>query len=376
MPDFPYGKDYPEEDFFDQDGIVPSSWSADRYGVDGAEAELDRRPEDDDDLSEECSGQLRMAHRLAVGYRDRLMYVEGIGWHHWDGKRWAFDDGGYAKRAVIYILEQAIAETIGATKDSPLAALRRDVRKCESAFGVTGILALAAALEPFATTVRDLDPDPYLLNCANGTLDLRTMQLDDHNPADLITKVTRGAYHADADSQLWTAFLKKVLPDSDVRDYLRRVTGVALLGSVIEHNLIFATGNGRNGKGTFYETVLFALGDYADMAAPELFMDNRRTSSSAPATAEMALRGLRLAVLTESGRGRRLDEAKMKRLTGGDPITARNLYQHQITFEPSHLPLMVTNHLPRVSDDGEAVWERLRSSRSTCSSLNANATSI
>ena len=119
MPDFPYGKDYPEEDFFDQDGIVPSSWSADRYGVDGAEAELDRRPEDDDDLSEECSGQLRMAHRLAVGYRDRLMYVEGIGWHHWDGKRWAFDDGGYAKRAVIYILEQAIAETIGATKDSP-----------------------------------------------------------------------------------------------------------------------------------------------------------------------------------------------------------------------------------------------------------------
>ena len=142
MPDFPYGKDYPEEDFFDQDGIVPSSWSADRYGMDRTEAELDRRPEDDDDLSEECSGQLRMAHRLAVGYRDRLMYVEGIGWHHWDGKRWAFDDGGYAKRAVIYILEQAIAETIGATKDSPLAALRRDVRKCESAFGVTGILAL------------------------------------------------------------------------------------------------------------------------------------------------------------------------------------------------------------------------------------------
>lgn len=67
-----------------------------------------------------------------------------------------------------------------------------------------------------------------------------------------------------------------------------------------------------------------------------------------------------LIVVSESERNRRLAEATMKRLTGGDPIRARRMRQDFVQFDPSHLPMLITNHLPKVSADDAAVWRRLR----------------
>ena len=80
--------------------------------------------------------------------------------------------------------------------------------------------------------MEDLDADPWLFNCQNGTLDLRTMELRGHDPTDRISKIADAAYRADTSGPLWSAFLAKVLPDKDVRDYLQRLTGLSLLGEV------------------------------------------------------------------------------------------------------------------------------------------------
>jgi putative DNA primase/helicase len=296
------------------------------------------------------SGQVRMAYRLAHAYRSRLLYVHSLGWHYWDGERWADDDRGEATRAVLDVLQTALATSLGDKE------LQRDVRKCESASGVAGVLEIAAKLTPFAATVRDLDADPYLLNVANGTLDLRTMELSPHEPTDRITKVTRAAYDPAAPSHAWSRFLARVLPHADVREYLQRTIGVALLGKVIEHVLPILTGTGANGKGTTYKALCWALGDYASTAEPDLFMHR----PGAHPTGEMDLLGRRLVVVSESDKDRRLAEATMKRLTGGDTIRARRMRQDFIEFEPTHLPLLITNHLPKVSGDDPAVWRRLR----------------
>ena len=74
----------------------------------------------------------------------------------------------------------------------------RQIARYETASAITGILTEAAALEVFSVEVGDLDADPWLFNCANGTLDLRTMELRDHDPADRITKVANAAYRPDA----------------------------------------------------------------------------------------------------------------------------------------------------------------------------------
>ncbi len=311
----------------------------------------------DDDLREGAHrGQLRMAYRLVNSrYRTRLLHVHGIGWHRWDGKRWAYDDQGHAVRAVRHVLRRALETTLDLDTDAA-NALRRDVDNCSSATGTRGVLTLAATMAPFAATVAELDSDPYLLNTASGTLDLRTMQVRGHDPGDRITKVTTAAYMPDADSGPWSAFLDRVLPDPEVRGFLQRLAGVALLGRVVEHVLGILTGTGANGKGVFTRSVEHALGDYAGTAEADLFMHRE----GAHPTGEFDLLGRRWVTVSESDQGRRLAEATMKRLTGGDPVKARRMRQDFVQFQPSHTAVLVTNHLPAVRGDDPAIWRRIR----------------
>ncbi len=294
-------------------------------------------------------GQARIAYRLANRYGGKMLHVAGIGWHAWDGTRFVADDRGEAIRNVLGELRSALAESLD-DKD-----LRSDVRKCESASGVIGVLSIAAALDPFAATVDDLDADPYLLNVANGTLDLRTGELHPHAPSERITKITKGA-HTEARSEVWEGFLERILPDEAVRGYVQRLVGVGLLGAVREHVLTIFTGTGANGKSVIDKALRYALGDYAIAAEPDLFM----AREGAHPTGEMDLLGARWVAVSESDKDRRLAEATMKRLTGGDSIRARKMRQDFIEFTPSHTPILITNHLPKVRGDDPAIWRRIR----------------
>lgn len=296
------------------------------------------------------SGQVRMAHRLAKAYADKLIHVHAVGWMHWDGRCWREDRAGHTIRAVVDVLRRSLAESL----DQP--DLRQDVRKCETANGITGVLKIAAALPGLAATADQLDADPYLLNVANGTLDLRTMELHPHNPANRMTHIAAAAWDPAANGPTWSSFLGRVLPDEDTRSFLQRYAGLALAGKVLEHRLAILTGRGRNGKGVFYQALNNALGDYAGTAEPDLFMHRE----GAHPTGEMDLRGRRLVTVSESEKDRRLAEATMKRLTGGDTIRARRLYQDFTEFAPSHTVLFITNHLPKVSGDDPAIWARIR----------------
>ncbi|MDO5535540.1 MAG: phage/plasmid primase, P4 family [Propionibacteriaceae bacterium] len=302
---------------------------------------------------ESHSGQVRMAYRLANSHRDKLLHVHGIGWHYWDGKRWAEDEAGVANRAVLEVLHDALIESMNGDK-----TLRSDVGRCESASGINGVLSIASSLVEFATTIADLDADPSLLNCANGTLDLRTRKLRRADPNDRMTRVTRGAYDPEADTTEWETFLAQVLPDAEERAYLRRVIGQALYGRVTEHILPILIGTGANGKGTAYGAIINAVGDYGTVVDPSLLMVRQHGGNAT--TELMELLGARIVIGSETEEGRKLDEAVMKRLTGGDTLSARRLYRDPVTWTPSHTLLYVTNHLPQVRANDPAVWRRVR----------------
>lgn len=301
---------------------------------------------------EQHSGQVRMAYRLASSHVDRLLHVHGIGWHYFDGQRWAEDLRGHTRRAVLDVLAEALAESVGDKQ------LRADVAKCESDAGISGVLGIASALVEFAATIDDLDADPYLLNVANGTLDLRTGTLRPHDARDRLAKVTRAAYLPEANGAVWSAFLAQVLPDPDERAYLQRVVGQALYGRVTEHLFPVLIGTGANGKSTMYGALVAALGDYATVIDPALLMAQR--SDRAPGPEIMELLGARLVIGSETEDGRQLDESTMKRLTGGDQLTARRLYREPVTWTPTHQLVYVTNHLPTVKGNDPAVWRRVR----------------
>jgi putative DNA primase/helicase len=191
-----------------------------------------------------------------------------------------------------------------------------DAKQCETAAGVRGVLELGTAMVGLSTLANELDTDPYLLNRLSGTLDLRAGTLRPADPADRITKVTGCGYRPDAASDDWDAFLAAVLPDPELRSFLQRLIGVALVGKVIDHILPIFTGIGRNGKGTFVRVVRVALGPYAIETGPDIFMARDR----AHPTGQLDLRGTRLDTYQETDDGRRMDVAAVKRLTGGGEL--------------------------------------------------------
>jgi putative DNA primase/helicase len=230
-------------------------------------------------------------------------------------------------------------------------------RRGESAAGVAGALTLASTEPTVVVTADDLDADPFLLNCPNGVLDLRTGQLGAHDPALLLTKMTAASYRPESQGPEFTRFLARVQPDPDMRAFLARLLGHALEGRVSSHILPVLHGEGGNGKGTLIGAVVAVLGDYADAADPTLLVAR---SFDAHPTSVADLCGLRLAVLHETDAGRRLAEGTVKRLTGGDRLKARRMREDFWSFDPSHTFVMLTNYKPIVTGQDEGIWRRLR----------------
>jgi putative DNA primase/helicase len=311
-----------------------------------------------DPLPGEPWTELGYARRLIAAYGARLRYVPAWRkWLVWDRTRWAVDDTGQAARWCKVIARQLTTDAMAITDADKRRALVRLARRGESSAGVAGALTLASTESEVAVTPDGLDADPFLLNCTNGTLDLRTGELREHDPADLLTKITGAAYRPEAPGPEWVKFLTRVQPDEGMREFLSRLTGLALEGRVVEHLLPIHHGQGANGKTTFTDAVLHALGDYADVADPDLL--TARTFDAHP-TGVADLFGLRLAVLHESDAGRRLAEGTVKRLTGGDRVKARRMREDFWSFDPSHTFVMLTNHKPIIGGTDEGIWRRLR----------------
>ncbi|MEU0150898.1 DNA primase family protein [Micromonospora fulviviridis] len=300
-------------------------------------------------------GQGRIAERLVAAYGDRLRYAHGLGWHIWDGARWAPDRDGAPQRAVWAVLRHALINEVPYLTEPARSQLVADVRRCETAAGVDGVLRIAANLRPVAVAAVQLDADPWLFNLPNGTLDLRTGELRAHDPADLITRVAGCGYEPHAAGPVFDRFLAEVLPDPDVRAFVQRLLGSAMFGQVRDHVLPILTGTGCNGKSTLVELVRDVFGDYGIAAEPELLVERR----GAHPTGQADLLGIRLATTTETDEGRRLAAATVKRLTGGDKIRARRMARDFFEFRPSHTIIMVTNDLPKVQGDDPAIWRRI-----------------
>ena len=73
-----------------------------------------------------------------------------------------------------------------------------------------------------------------------------------------------------------------------------------------------------------------------------------------------ALRGRRLVVSNELEQKAVLAEQTVKMLTGGDILSARELYGRRFNFTPSHKVLLVSNHKPKVRGTDHAIWRRIR----------------
>lgn len=297
------------------------------------------------------------ARRLVATYGRELRYVPGWGtWILWDGRRWITDHKGEvverAKKVAAALWDEVLVER---DADERKAAARWALQS-ENAARIQAMVALARSSPGVCVMPDELDVDPWLLNVANGTINLRSGELVPHEPKHLITKLAPVSYDPMAPAPLWERFLADVLPDTEVRTFVQRAVGYALTGSTREQVLFFAYGLGANGKNTLFDTVLEVIGEYGQVADPEILLvrDNVHPTGIAD------LQGARLVVTSEIDEGRRLAEATLKRLTGDKTMKARKMRQDFFEFTATHKLFLHANHRPLIRGTDHAVWRRMR----------------
>lgn len=294
--------------------------------------------------------------RLIFQHGENVRYTTESGWLVWDGQRWHPDPESVA---LVALAKQT---ALSLFDDVRFANARdesyRHAKKSQSKTAIVAMEYLSRSEPGVLIRFSELDADPYLLNCRNGTVDLHTGELRSHSRSDFLTKLTDVVYDASADCPQWKRFIDRIFASSsELIEYMQRVAGYSLTGQTSEQVLHFLYGTGANGKSVFCDTLGTVLGDYSIVAQPDMVMAKR--SGGIPNDIA-SLRGVRAVFMNETSQGSRFDEAKLKDLTGGDKLSARFLHQEFFTFKPSHKLMIRGNHKPTIAGTDEGIWRRLR----------------
>jgi putative DNA primase/helicase len=263
-------------------------------------------------------------------------------WYVFDKKRgiWRCDEKG----SILDKVRRFCAE-----RDSPHNP------KLGRANTIRGIEDLARVDPDVATTSPDWDAYPYILGTPAGYIDLKTGIVMSADPSKMITQSTIVAVE-EGEPEIWLSFLLEATGgDQEYVSYIQRALGYCLTGDIIEHILFFIHGPGGTGKTTLLKTIQEILGPYAWTAPMSMFAARRFDDHP---TELAALRGRRLVTASETEQDRAWAEARIKQLTGGDPIAARFMRQDFFEFGPTHKLVIVGNHAPNIGSSGEDMRRR------------------
>lgn len=334
------------------------------------------------------------AKRMRDRHGNNLRYVKAWGkWLVWQGTHWQVSDNAHAERLAIETVEAIKGEAVAiqrefdqvtaelqretqeavnnnnanvsrlkslrvsaAVLEARTAALFKHARDAQSDRSIRAMVKLCSYMPEIDIPSSALDHNPFLLNCANGTLDLRSGELRPHERLDLLTRCTNVHYDPNATCPGWEAFLTEImLGSTDLVSYLQRAVGYSLTGSVGNQCLFFLHGDGRNGKSTFVNILKELLGPYAGVGAPTLLEEGDRHP-----TEIAALFGRRMVIITETEDNKALPQAQIKRLTSEEPISTRRMREDFWEFSPTHKLWISGNNKPTVKGTDLGIWRRIQ----------------
>jgi putative DNA primase/helicase len=295
-------------------------------------------------------------------------------WYAWTGNVWRLADQARVRQLIsehtsaAYInasnqFRKSTANEDGAEEPTGVAKTLRD--RANRLCGLTRARNVLGFSESILGTDRgEWDNRPWLLPVANGVVDLRTGVLRDGNPNDYLRKASPTTWDGlDAKAPRFEQFLSEVFVGHDdaasVVAFVQRLFGYGITGLSTEHTLPLLWGPaGRNGKDTLLEALHSVLGELAGPVSKDVLVGQKH-APGAPQPHLYQLWGKRLVWASETNDGERLNTGQVKYITGGGTISTRPLHGNMVTFSPTHLLLLLTNHLPDAGTDEQALWDRL-----------------
>ncbi len=329
--------------------------------------------------------EAHLAKQFALQNRLRLAHSPGQGWVIWTGVHWQLDNDQKFRTKFVDAFAstlrtqaedlRAVQNRIGGKwahiKDAdlpralsswllPLGVASKALVKAHEALGkLHGIKAILELAQPHLHVPDEQwDHDPLLLGVRNGIVDLRTGALRAPDPAAYIMRCAGTEFDPTAQCPVWLQFLQRVQPGDEDRHALQVLAGYSCTGLTGEQAAYFHYGVGANGKSTFFKALTSALGSYAVTAGPALV--DRKSDHREQAYETARLVGSRLVTIGETENGMDLAMAVVKRLTGGEDVSARVMYGKPFTFDPVCKLHLSTNHLPHVRDTTHGAWRRIR----------------
>jgi len=299
------------------------------------------------------------AMRLVALHGEDLRYCYAWGkWLVWDGKRWVIDDVGQVEFLAKDTVRNIYAEAARETSESRRREIAKWALSSESRQRFSAMVALAQSEPGIPIKHDEPNRNRWLINCLNGTLDLRTGELKPHDRADLITKIAPVEYRMGAPCPNWLSFLNMIFEgNQDLIAFVQRAVGYSLTGITDERCMFILWGNGKNGKSTFLETIGRMMGDYAEKTTAETLLTTRQANIPNDIA---RLQGARFVRASESEHGRYLAEARIKEMTGQDAVSARFLFSEWFNFVPEFKIWLGTNHKPVIRGTDEAIWDRIK----------------
>lgn len=301
--------------------------------------------------------QNRFANYLAEALMGQILYCEHRGWFVFRDGYWQRDAEGNRVldnvRSVVNQVRADILSMRSGMDDKEYERLMKAATKMETLSFMQGSMKLLQSDPSFAFQYDDFNPKTDLLNLANGALSLKSLELLQHSPDHKLNYKLPVVYDPKAQCPNFDKFLAEIL-EPDVRAFVMRVIGYALLGHAAEQKLFIMVGKGKNGKSTLMDVFSKLFGELAITVQPE----SLGAKSEGGIRNDLArIEGTRMMLTSEMRAGTVLGADIIKRLTGNDTITARYLYKEHFQFKSEAVPFLVANYLP-VIDGGDFAMNR------------------
>ena len=283
-------------------------------------------------------------------------------WYIWNGEGyWKRDEVGvikeYTKATLLSIREEAKY----ASSDKRREAAAAWAGKCECVHHVNAAITLAMTDPNVVMPLERFDRDVHLFNHLNGTYDLQNHMFLQHDRENHITRHVEYIYNKDAQCPNFLKFIERIFKNQKEKDnvirYIQKAMGYTLTGEVSQQCIFLLYGSGSNGKSTLLETMRMLLGDYGTTIASA----SLTTQKNENVRNDIArLPKIRFVTASENAKGTVIDEELIKKLTGGDEVTARFLFQEEFNFYPQLKLWWGFNHPPGLRDLTHSLMRRLK----------------